>query len=276
MPSHFSTIGFDFTNPEEYLSLAREVTDSVQAVTVPGGKYLYWSGSYGEELWLQVNSRKELVGITPHYHGKSLVVIRIENRVHHADDTPLEGAFYCWADPDENAPGKGAYPFLFDAVDAAIYVDLEIPSIARAQITAFAHEIEYYQSPEAFETSQKTQKPGLASKSFIPSGLFLPEGEPVKEPEATAIITGHVVEAGIKTNSKTGMPFYWALLDSFGASYDVVIDSRLLTGPPITGGVLSGEFWLSGRLISYQKRAHGFARLWKGLGHKNKGSIVRS
>jgi hypothetical protein len=59
-----------------------------------------------------------------------------------------------------------------------------------------------------------------------------------------------VLAADEKVNVLTGRAFYWALVETLGGAYDVVIDSRGLSGVPAVGGVLSGSFWLSGRIIA--------------------------
>jgi hypothetical protein len=83
--------------------------------------------------------------------------------------------------------------------------------------------------------------------------LFSPDGAATQPPGAYAIFTGHVLEAGTLTNALTGHPFHWALVDSYAAQYDVVVDPELLPKTPAAGNVLSGSFWLSGRLLSYPK-----------------------
>jgi hypothetical protein len=46
----------------------------------------------------------------------------------------------------------------------------------------------------------------------------------------------------------TGNRFWWALVDTLGGTYDVVIDPELLPDSPRAGNILSGWFWLSGRI----------------------------
>jgi hypothetical protein len=89
-----------------------------------------------------------------------------------------------------------------------------------------------------------------ASQSFIPSGLFTPAGDSTVPPEARAIFASHVLAADEKINVLTSRAFYWALVETFGGAYDVVIDSNLLPRVPEVGGVISGSFWLSGRIIA--------------------------
>ena len=44
--------------------------------------------------------------------------------------------------------------------------------------------------------------------------------------------------------------FYWILVDTLGGLYDVVVDPTLIAEPPTIGNIVSGTFWLSGRLLS--------------------------
>jgi hypothetical protein len=71
------------------------------------------------------------------------------------------------------------------------------------------------------------------------------------------MFVGHVLAAGERINVLTGHAFYWALVETLGGAYDVMIDPELLPSVPAAGGVLSGSFWLSGRIIA---RCHTRAR----------------
>lgn len=260
MPSHFSTIGFDVQTQEGFVALARQVAEQAQAIPAKPGQYLRWTGGSGEELWLQIDADGDLIGMNPHFGGASSVRVALQARVRRESDTALDGAFHGWADPEQDKPDSGAYPFVFDVPDAATYSDLELPGIAKAQIAAFAHEITFHASPSAHSVSQADQEVKFASQSFIPSGLFTPDGVTTQPPEAMAIFTGHVVQARVRKNAITGAPFYWALVDTLGGTYDVVVEQNLLAHVPSAGGVLSGSFWLSGRLTSFPKRK----RTWSG------------
>jgi hypothetical protein len=70
----------------------------------------------------------------------------------------------------------------------------------------------------------------------------------VEPPEPHALIAGQVVDASVRANAITGKPFLWALVDTVGGTYDVVIDPALLQRSPRAGDIVSGWFWLSGRL----------------------------
>ena len=194
MASHFSAIGFDVTSEEELTSLAERVTDRAEIIEVKAGRYLRWAPGTGEQLWLQLDRQGRLVGVNPHFTGRSSVQVGVRARVSRESDTPLDGAFHGWANPSGDASDSGEYPFVFDCPDAAAYVDLTLPGLATAQVAAFAHEVSVYESAEAYDAWQAAQELKFASQSVIPSGLFSPGGEATEPPQAYAIFTGHVVE----------------------------------------------------------------------------------
>ena len=105
-----------------------------------------------------------------------------------------------------------------------------------------------YESTEVYDAAQAAQGLTFGSRSFIPSGLISPNGEPVVPPESHALIAGEVIEAAELHNTVTGEPFWWALVETVGGTFDVVIDPALLMLPIREGNVISGWFWLSGRL----------------------------
>jgi hypothetical protein len=214
---------------------------------VTGGAYLRWVSGCGAELWLQAADDGDVIGMNPHFDAHSSVRVRLSARVCRPGETALDGAFHGWADPQEDEPECGAYPFVFDSPDFARYAELDLPSVQTAHVVAFAHEIQAFESPEAFDRSQPEERK-FASQFFIPSGLFQPGGGETDPPAALAVFAGHVLQADRRTNPATGRDFYWALVASHGGSYDVVADPSLLEEPPVVGGVIQGQFWLSGRL----------------------------
>lgn len=248
MPSHLSSIGFPVREQAEFAALADRIGPLATAIEVDDGIYWKWSSECGAEMWLQTNADNELVGMTPFFSGNGLVRVRLTAHIARPGDTPLDGAFHGWADPKDDDLESGAFPFVFDAVDYCKYKGVTLPLIVKAQIAAFAHEISVYSTLDEYNTSQAGEFK-FASQSFIPSGLFSPEGCATEPPSSRAIFTGHVVATDIKTNSLTGAKYYWVLVDTLGGSFDVVIDPELCDSAPVVGGVLSGSFWLCGRLI---------------------------
>jgi len=248
MPSHLSSIGLPVNCQADFGALADRIGPLATPIEVDHGAYWRWSSGCGAEMWLQTDTNNEFVGMTPFFAGGARIRVRLTARVVRPDDTPLEGAFHGWADPNERDAESGAYPFVFDAIDYDRYVNVTLPTTVKAQIAAFAHEISVHPTLNAYNESQRGELK-FASQSFIPSGLFSPGGESTDPPGSLAIFTGHVVATEIKKNSLTGAQYYWALVDTLGGSFDVVIDPELCDTPPVVGGVISGSFWLCGRLI---------------------------
>jgi hypothetical protein len=250
MASHFSTIGLPVGSGQDMNRLAGRVGSLAERLAAPGGVYYRWFDPSGAEIWLQVDANDELVGVNPHYVGRSAVRVGLTARLAAVGPSELDGSFHGWADPGaDDAVDIGCYPFVFDAPDYRLHDALSLPARREVQVAAFAHEIAAFETVAGYDASQ-TGGLSYASQSFIPSGLFTPDGVAAAPPRARAIFTGHVLAADRKINVLTGCAFYWALVETYGGTYDVVIDPALLAGVPAVGGVISGSFWLSGRIIA--------------------------
>ena len=260
VPSQFSAIGFTVSSGEDLAELASRVTERAETIDAAAGQYLKWAPSSGEQLWLQVKRNGDAMGMNPHFEGKSSVRIAVEARVARDGHTPLDGTFLAWANPPAGSATGGDYPFAFDCPDAATHDALTLPVTLTAQIAAFAQQLTVHESQEAYDAAQAAQGLSFGSRSFIPSGLISPSGEPITPPESHALIAGLVVEAGERRNAVTGQPFWWALVDTVGGTFDVVIDPALLSKPVRPGNVTAGWFWLSGRLQTSAGRTGGWLR----------------
>jgi hypothetical protein len=249
MASNFATIGLLLASKDDLNRLVNRISPLAERLPAQGGEYLRWSDPSGAEIWLQVNANNDLIGLNPHYAGRSIILVGLTTRLASTGPSELDGSFHAWADPAGDAPDTGCYPFVFDAPDYRLHDELPLPAQQQVQIAAFAHAIDAFETVAAFEESQ-TGDLKYASQSFIPSGLFAPNGDTAVPPQARAMFAGHVLAADEKTNVLTGRAFYWALVETFGGTYDVVIDTSLLPGAPAVGGVISGSFWLSGRIIA--------------------------
>jgi hypothetical protein len=261
MPSQFSAIGFNVSSGEDLAALASRVAGRADTIDASEGQYLKWAPPSGEQLWLQVKRNGDAMGMNPHFEGKSEVRVVLEARITREGHTPLDGTFLAWANQPADGTG-GDYPFVFDCPDAARHEALDLPALVTAQIAAFAQQIAVHDSQDSYEREQAAQGLTFGSRSFIPSGLFSPSGDPVIPPEPHALIAGHVVHAAERQNSVSGEPFWWALVDTIGGTFDVVIDPALLDRPVQAGNIVSGWFWLSGQLRTGTPRRSGwFSRL---------------
>ena len=260
MPSQFSALGFHVTSGEDLASLASSVADRADKIPARGGQYLRWAPPSGEQLWLQVKPSGDAMGMNPHFAGKSFIPVALEARVARDTHTPLDGTFLAWANPPAGAVTGGDYPFAFDCPDAGTLAELGLPAVVVAQIAAFAQEVSVFDTEAHYAESQAAQGMAFESRSFIPSGLLAPDGRAIDPPEPHALFVGGVVEAEELRNTVTGRPFWWALVETVGGTFDVVIDPELLPTPPAAGNVISGWFWLSGRLRSAAEDKPGWLK----------------
>ena len=249
MGSHFSAIGFDLHGDGAVAELVTQVAPRALSVRVQSGRYLRWIGGAGEELWIQVSRRNEIVGLTPYFNGKSSMRVGVKQRVHRPSDSTLDGAFYGMAHADENDSSRGSFPIVFDVPDAGTYADLALSCVADAKVTAFAEKVTFHESADTYLGSETCARLEAGSQSFVPTGMFSVETEMA----AHAHVTGKVIESALLRNAWTYRSFYWALIETRGGRLDVVIDPAELPCLPTPGGVLGGLFWMSGRLFDYPK-----------------------
>ncbi|WP_459195654.1 hypothetical protein [Wukongibacter baidiensis] len=251
MASHFSSIGLRINKREDFLDYFRLAYEKGEKIATEKGIYCKWQIGDGIELWGQIDNDNNAIGMNPHFSGSARMKVRITERINRENDTELDGAFYCWADPINNEK-DGLYPFIFDSPDMATYGELIAPQIVTAQVTGFAHEISAYKDDDDYNNSQEKETK-LAPEAFIPTGLFSSKGKDFNTSSAMALLSGHVIEMKELTNSYTEMKFIWIKLKTLGGEIDAVVDSEILKGNISIGGVVSGMFWLSGKIIEVSK-----------------------
>ena len=250
MASHMSSLGFRFSTEQEFVDLAMTAATQGEPIEVGGGTYYRWTSGAGVELWAQVDEDGQIIGLNPHFSGSARMRARLIERIAREDDSPLDGAFYGWADPaeddlDEDNQEDGQYPFAFDAPDFKRHDALALPAIVSVQLAAFAQELRAFENDEAFqagEISEAGENFKMAPESCIPSGTF---SDP---PESTVIFNGHVLETAQVTNPHTQQTFWWARVRTFGGEFDVVADPEIIKGAIVVGGVIGGSAWLSGQI----------------------------
>ena len=249
MPSPLTSVGFTVHTQEQLKALTDRVMPEAMAVEADGGRYLHWQAPSGAELWLQTDLEGTVLGMTPHFRGDTRMKVGLVGRIERPNASQLDGALFAWAAPPGDDPGEGIYPFVFDVPNYRTHAELEIPSIQSVQLAAFAEELQVYASEQAFLDFQQDAQPPLASKSFLPIGLFTPDGAEVDPPQSRAILTGVIQETRQLTNTLTKAPFHWVNVETLGGNVDVLIDPEFIVDEPLkAGGILSGTFFLSGRI----------------------------
>lgn len=249
--SNLSDIGFPVRHEGDVNDVIMSVLGHVSEVRCPGGFYLKFSDSSGAEIYLQGNFDQELIGFNPHFAGKSRRKVGLTEAIER-EASELDGGFHAWANPaDEDVENSGEYPFVFDLPDFRTVPNLQLPQIVEIQLTAFAsNDFKFFESEEDYYDSQDSE-PKLASKSFIPSGLFTPDEEKkeIIPPRPIGIFAGEIKEFELKTNSLTNAEFYWFFVETLGGEVDVVSDPKWIESEPKIGGIVSGQFWLSGKIL---------------------------
>lgn len=252
--SNLSDIGFPVKSEQDVNQVIMDIMNHLKPVPCPPrGYYFKFEDNSGAEIYMQTNPAQEIMGFNPAFSGKSSRKVGLTKLIER-DTSELDGAFHAWANPsDEIVESSSDYPFVFDVPDFRTKDNIALPKIVDIQLTAFAsNDFQSFATKEEFDASQKSE-PAVASKSFIPSGLFTfdSNGESVEidPPQAHGILTGEIKEFELRTNEFTGEKFYWFWLDTYGGEVDVVADSGLVKKEPKVGGIVRGSFWLSGKLV---------------------------
>lgn len=253
--SNLSDIGFPVRHEGDVNDVIMSVLNHVGEVRCPRGFYLKFSDKSGAELYLQGNFDQELIGFNPHFAGKSKRKVGL-TQVIEREASELDGGFHAWANPsDENVETSGEYPFVFDLPDFRTVPALQLPQIVDIQLTAFAsNDFKIFESETEFNESQESEIK-YASKSFVPTGLIAVQSSGAESVDFNLVrpvgqFAGEIKEFELRTNSLTNAEFYWFLVETLGGEIDVVSDPKWIETEPKIGGIVSGQFWLSGRIIN--------------------------
>ena len=250
--SNLSDIGFPVQSEQDVNVLITETIKYVESIKSPQGFYLRFADASGAEIYLQGNLEQELIGFNPHYAGKSQRLVNLTKKIER-DSSPLDGGFHAFANSQNSEIDSGEFPFVFDVPDFRTVPNYQLPQIRAIQLTAFAsNDFQIFTDEKSFDENQKDELK-FAAKSFVPSGLFDfdPQDETIDLSAVRPIanLSGEIKEYELKTNELSGEKFYWFLVDTAGGETDVVADAKLISSEPQISGIVSGQFWLSGKII---------------------------
>lgn len=244
--SNLSDIGFSVTTQEEFTVLLERAVESGQKLETTGGFYVRNADLSGAELWLQFEAEGDLIGMNPHFRGKSRIPVALERPVKR-EQSRLDGGWLAWVNPsDTQDPESGDFPFVFDCPDFELHT-YDFPGNYHIQLTAFSQEIKFFPGEKAFVKAQENEEIPFASQSFIPVGLIGLEDS--ESPEAQALLTGVVRQVEDKKNQFSGQWFTWILLETLGVTLDLVVDRNEFPEEPQVGGVIQCQAWLSGQVL---------------------------
>jgi len=263
MANHFACVGFSM-DMEKAISdvITNCIAQGKAFSTGAGNRWLIaWSPVSGAEIWTQhivdpENKQVRLVDCAPHFSGYGRVRVGITG-VTTSDVRPSEGMLTGWADPDdENDPESGRYPFHFDVPDYDLIRDeLRIPCVAVFQIAAFAEgtmkcflsEDQYDELVVPIGCNPDMEPVFVGPESFFP-GSTREEDDGNTVPNPRAFFTGKIESVETLHNDIGGGDFYHLLVRTYGGSFDVVACPEIVDAVPVVGGVVQGNFWLSGRI----------------------------
>ncbi len=271
MSSNFSSIGFNLQQREDLDTLIEDIFDQTESIVTTQGEYLLFEDGSGAELWLQVDNKKRVVGMNPHFKGSSRHHVSLTSSSK-GKFSPLDGSFDAWSSPSPDELDSGLYPFSFFAPNYRVFDGIKLPQQLDVQFAAFAHNIEFFESELAYTNSHKGDGAIFAAQSFIPTSRFRDNtGEDGDISIAECMFTGLVGDYKRLTNNFTNEPFYWLYIESFGGAFDVVASQdHFADCEPIIGGVISGTFWLSGKIIGEPEMTEvepsGLSRILKKFG----------
>ena len=273
MASNLTTIGLDGGTTDSFDKLMQHLVGAArERLASDPGDYSIWRSATGAEVWFHVTGTREadgrlqdgeIIGFTPFFEGMSDVDIEIDAGFQRPGENPFEGAFRAWVAPDP-ANGRGVHQIVFDCIDFAAHRNRELPIRCHAKLTAFARHITAYADENDYYDCQfENQK--HTGRAFIALGLHgagtdagrghvhdsaltLDVALSATLPSSDATLVG-AVEHRLLTDPDGGAPFYWLLVDSLGATFDVVADPSIITGSIVDGSTVDVRCVMFGRLI---------------------------
>ncbi|MGH2349865.1 MAG: hypothetical protein ACRDFT_10440 [bacterium] len=251
MSSHFACIGFPVTDVEEYWALARRAAaEGLRMETPNGGALVRWAVGNGPEVWAQIDPAGDLVGAAPFFSTNISFKISVTGSGEDPDEH-MDGWVDGWLEPsEEDEPYSGVFPLRINLVDFALSSRrlTQFPALHTVELAALAHEADLYEDEAAYKAA-----PGevfrLPAQSFV-STAHSSVDEPQPFAEATALASGIIREAARMTNPASDATFWRAALATQGVTLPVFVAPGDLSGPVRAGQILSGGFWLLGRLTS--------------------------
>jgi len=250
MSSHFACIGFPVSDMEGYWALARRAAaEGVRMETPNGGALVRWAVGADAEVWAQIDPAGDLVGATPFFSTNVLFKISVTGSGEDPEEH-MDGWVDGWLEPsEEDEPYSGVFPLRISLVDFALSSRrlTRFPALHAVELAALAHEADLYDDEAAYKAA-----PGevfrLPVQSFV-STAHSGVDEPQPFAEATALASGTIREATLMINPATDATFWRLALATQGVTLPAFVAPGDVTGPLRSGQILSGGFWLLGRLL---------------------------
>jgi hypothetical protein len=246
--TNLSDIGFSNQGSESLVELAQQCHKRGKAVRCSQGKYLVWAPGGGVELYAQLDRKDELIGLNPHFAGRTRLSAGLVQRVTRAA-LPMDGGFRAWAQPHGGEEISGEFEFVFDVPDFWAHEKLAAPAIRSVQLCAFVQQCVLFQNEADGRARLARAAPRLAARGFIALGLESGEGQGGGEPLPSAILCGPVLDAVELTNPVSREQFWWLRVKTAAGEVDAVAERQMLPVRTLPGMFLQCTAWLSGKLV---------------------------
>jgi hypothetical protein len=234
--SNLSDIGFPVAGEQDVNEILMSALKRVSELHCPPfGSYYRHADPSGAELFIQGNADQELVGFNPAFGNgceARLLLLRSIER----DTSVLDGGFVC-------RPASGGPVIVFDAPDFRRYKGLSFPLEKDAELTAFASaDFAVKRAQGGLENGAVTGIEPLSKVAAETDTTGIP-------PQAHVNISASVKGAEIRSNELTGAAFAVISADAGPFPIRIVADPKLFDGLPGVGDLVTGSFWLSGKLV---------------------------
>lgn len=130
-----------------------------------------------------------------------------------------------------------------DVANAAMIDDLPDETLCECQLTAFPYELSVYQDVREFHEHH----PKLSHQCMLAGEGLNNEEDPESPIKDTALISGVVRQAEIRTNGYSKNQYQYILLECYGMLLHVVVDLSCMEKPVFPGNIVLGIFDFTAR-----------------------------
>lgn len=235
--SHYSDMGFSIKRLEDIQILIDNLYHRGISIPSSNGSYTVITVDENIEFWVQLRGSK-FVGLEFHYGSSNNIKVKFVSYIKDEEASKLGGAIHVWYGDE--------FPMILDVPNLDSYKDLKEDDLIDVQVAAFADSLDIYDNKEEFDLSQK-EEVKFAHESFIAKGMF--QNDENAPYQAYAAFSGTINSFKKCTNSYSRREYYHFEVSCLGVVFDVLADPKFILKEPRIGGILKGEFWMSGKIL---------------------------
>lgn len=253
---NFAAIGMAFEDDDELAILLERTLTGGRAIYTDTGRYVVASDGNGAELWFVLDQADEIISVDPYFRGKGAVRTRITQAEHDASGLGMTMTVHGWADPvpvsSDPLELQGQFPYHVDILDWAVIANRAMPFEATLGVTAFPWSLTVHKTEDDFTKAMGEEDLPANTLNFVPLGLLAAGDGEDAPPRAFAGITGRVLESAVFQNPWGQGAYGWALIQSAGGQFDLMLDVSQGLIPPKPGAVVETQAWLAACLAEQE------------------------